>query len=275
MKKVCLIIMTMLVSLQIRAQSEVAKELQADANRAAGLHYARPIGKMPKDTPAPEGKKPFYINHYGCPGSYYRETTALYEEPYQVFAKADSLGKLTKLGHEVKHYGRHGSRYISSRKGFDIPYKMITHAGSVNELTPTGQRVLEEMKLVMDDTEGRWGELTGYGKEQCRAIARRMIERFPEVLGGDAQVSSVSTIVPRCIESMGAAMMEMKQVNPRLRITMESSKRYQWYTFSRSFSTSRRPRCPFLQTTRPITNGPNFDAIVLINFLNTIKNNRL
>ena len=229
MKKVCLIIMTMLVSLQIRAQSEVAKELQADANRAAGLHYARPIGKMPKDTPAPEGKKPFYINHYGCPGSYYRETTALYEEPYQVFAKADSLGKLTKLGHEVKHYGRHGSRYISSRKGFDIPYKMITHAGSVNELTPTGQRVLEEMKLVMDDTEGRWGELTGYGKEQCRAIARRMIERFPEVLGGDAQVSSVSTIVPRCIESMGAAMMEMKQVNPRLRITMESSKRYQWY----------------------------------------------
>ena len=186
-------------------------------------------------TPSPEGKQPFYISHYG----------------------------------------RHGSRYISSRKGFDIPYKMITHAGSVNELTPTGQRVLEEMKLVMDDTEGRWGELTGYGKEQCRAIARRMIERFPEVLGGDAQVSSVSTIVPRCIESMGAAMMEMKQVNPRLRITMESSKRYQWYTFSRSFSTSRRPRCPFLQTTRPITNGPNFDAIVLINFLNTIKNNRL
>ena len=80
----------------------VAEELHADVNRAAGTFYALPIGKMPKDTPAPDGKKPFYINHYGCPGSYYHETRALYEEPYAVFAKADSLGKLTRLGQEVK-----------------------------------------------------------------------------------------------------------------------------------------------------------------------------
>ena len=73
----------------------VAEELLADPNRAAGNFYALPIDKMPKDTPAPEGKKPFYINHYGCSGSYYRESISLYEEPYQVFAKADSLGKLT------------------------------------------------------------------------------------------------------------------------------------------------------------------------------------
>ena len=49
----------------------VAEELQADVNRAAGTFYALPVSKMPKDTPAPDGKKPFYINHYGCPGSYY------------------------------------------------------------------------------------------------------------------------------------------------------------------------------------------------------------
>ena len=47
----------------------IAQELKTDPNRAAGTFYALPIGKMPKDTPAPEGKKPFYINHYGCPGS--------------------------------------------------------------------------------------------------------------------------------------------------------------------------------------------------------------
>jgi hypothetical protein len=140
-------------------------------------------------TPSPVGKKPFYISHYG----------------------------------------RHGSRYISSRSGFDTPFRMMAHADSVNELTPTGERVLEEMKLIMNDTEGRWGELTGYGKEQHRNIARRMVERFPEVLSGDARVSCVSTIVPRCIESMGAAMTEMKQANPKLRITMEASQRNQWY----------------------------------------------
>ena len=56
-----------------------------------------------------------------------------------------------------------------------------------------------------------------------------MIQRFPEVFKGDARVSCISTIVPRCIESMGAAMVEMKQVNPNLRITMEASQRNQWY----------------------------------------------
>lgn len=140
-------------------------------------------------TPSPEGKKPFYISHYG----------------------------------------RHGSRYISSRRGYDTPYDMLAHADSVDELTPTGDRVLDEMTLVMNDTEGRWGELTGYGKQQVQAIGRRMVERFPEVLGGDAIVQAKSTIVPRCIESMGSCMTEMKQVNPRLRITMESSQRNQWY----------------------------------------------
>ena len=106
---------------------------------------------------------------------------------------------------------------------------MIAHADSVNELTPTGERVLEEMQHIMNETESRWGELTGYGKDQHRAIARRMIEHFPEVFSGDARVSCISTIVPRCIESMGVAMTQMKQLNPQLRITMEASQRNQWY----------------------------------------------
>ena len=61
-------------------------------------------------TPAPKGKKPFYISHYG----------------------------------------RHGSRYISNRSGFDEPFMMMMHADSLDELTPTGQRVLEVMKQIMN-----------------------------------------------------------------------------------------------------------------------------
>jgi len=129
----------------------------------------------------------------------------------------------------ISHYGRHGSRYINSRTGYDTPFKMMAHADSVNELTPTGVRVFEEMKLIMADTEGRWGELTSYGKKQHRQIAQRMVERFPEVFSGNANVKCISTIVPRCIASMGVAMMQMKQINPKLRITMEASQRYQWY----------------------------------------------
>ena len=140
-------------------------------------------------TPAPKGKQPFYISHYG----------------------------------------RHGSRYISNRSGFDEPFMMMMHADSLDELTPTGQRVLEVMKQIMNNSEDRWGELTEHGRRQHREIIRRMAERFPEVLGDTAHVEARSTIVPRCIMSMGTAMMELAQINPKLRITMESSKRTMGY----------------------------------------------
>ena len=140
-------------------------------------------------TPAPKGKQPFYISHYG----------------------------------------RHGSRYISNRSGFDEPFMMMMHADSLDELTPTGQRVLEVMKQIMNNSEDRWGELTEHGRRQHREIIRRMAERFPEVLGDTAHVEARSTIVPRCILSMGTAMMELAQINPKLRITMESSKRTMGY----------------------------------------------
>ena len=140
-------------------------------------------------TPSPEGKKPFYISHYG----------------------------------------RHGSRYISSRNGYDIPYIMMLHADSLDELTPAGRKVLHEMSAIMRDTEGRWGELTGYGKDQLQKIGRRMVENFPEVLCPGAHVTALSTVVPRCIESMGSATMEMLQACPQLQITMQASQRNQWY----------------------------------------------
>ena len=68
----------LLMSTMTASGQTIAEELKADPNRGAGNFYALPIGKMPKDTPAPMGKKPFYINHYGCPGSYYiRRCTAV------------------------------------------------------------------------------------------------------------------------------------------------------------------------------------------------------
>ena len=140
-------------------------------------------------TPAPAGKKPFYISHYG----------------------------------------RHGSRYISNRTGYDMPYKMMLQAESVDELTPIGKKVLQEMKAIMGDSEDRWGELTYIGAQQHRQIARRMIERFPEVFEGAANVSARSTIVPRCMISMSYALMELARINPQLHITMESTKRTQHY----------------------------------------------
>ena len=129
----------------------------------------------------------------------------------------------------ISHYGRHGSRYINNRKGYDVPYKMMLRADSLGQLTPTGHDVLKEIELIIADTEGQWGDLTGFGMLQLRHIARRMTERFPEVLSGDARVDAKSTVVTRCMLSMGTFLMEMAKINPELRITMRASKRDMWY----------------------------------------------
>ena len=102
-------------------------------------------------------------------------------------------------------------------------------AGAVDELTPVGKKVLDEMTLILNDTEGRWGELTSLGAQQHRQIAKRMMQRFPEVFEGAAHVNAQSTVAARCVVSMGYSMLEMSQINPQLQITMRTSKRDQDY----------------------------------------------
>ena len=150
----------------------VAEELQADVNRAAGTFYALPVSKMPKDTPAPDGKKPFYINHYGCPGSYYHETRALYEEPYAVFAKADSLGKLTKLGKEV----------------------------------------LQRLALMRQDARDRTGELTSKGALQTRELTRQLALRFPDMFTPKGYYSGRSIVQNNCILSVEEAIVQLSSM---------------------------------------------------------------
>ena len=129
----------------------------------------------------------------------------------------------------ISHYGRHGSRYLSNRKAYDLPYTMLCRADSLDELTPIGQDVLRELRAIIDDSEGRWGDLTGIGKRQQRNIARRMMERFPEVFEGRAFVDARSTIVNRCVLSMGSAVLQMAALNPQLDIRMSSSYHDMWY----------------------------------------------
>lgn len=186
----CLLVTAMTVCPLGSVMAQPVADIISKYPAYASCNYNIYPDSVPDDlTPAPAGKHPFYISHYG----------------------------------------RHGSRYINNRNGYDTPYKMMLQAESVDELTPTGKKVLQEMKNVLADSEGRWGELTYLGAEQHRWIAHRMVERFPEVFEGDVHVSARSTIVPRCMISMSYALMELAQANPHLKIDMESTKRNQHY----------------------------------------------
>ena len=165
------------------------EKIRQNRNFSASNYCIYPDSTLPALTPAPQGKKPFYISHYG----------------------------------------RHGSRYLSNRKGYDIPYRMLCKTDSLGLLTPIGRDVLRELRHIINDSEGRWGDLTGLGKRQHCQIASRMVERFPEVFSDDAFVDARSTTVPRCVLSMGAAVQQMVALNPDLDVTMRASKQDMWY----------------------------------------------
>ena len=175
----------LLMSTMTASGQTIAEELKADPNRGAGNFYALPIGKMPKDTPAPMGKKPFYINHYGCPGSYYREIESVYEEPYAVFAKADSLGKLTKLGQDVK----------------------------------------KRLELLRQDAKDRIGELTTKGAEQCRDQIRQMVKRFPDILTPNGYYSCRSIVQNNCIMTLQESLVELSSMMQPMKTNVRATHR--------------------------------------------------
>ncbi len=165
------------------------EHISLNRNFSASNYCIYPDSTLMPLTPPPAGKRPFYISHYG----------------------------------------RHGSRYLNSRKGYDIPYKILHTADSLGKLTAIGRQVLEQLENIINDSEGRWGDLSELGKQQHRGIARRMMMRFPDVFNGKANIDAKSTTVNRCILSMGSALQGMLALNPKLQIRIDASRRTMYY----------------------------------------------
>lgn len=163
-------------------------EIGQNANLAASnyLAYPSPVKTL---TPAPTGKRPFYISHYG----------------------------------------RHGSRYLIDSADYYATRDILADADRQGKLTYTGREVLRKVRMMCDESCNRYGELTPLGAQQHREIARRMYERFPEVFADSATIDAKSTVVIRCILSMENALMELKTLNPSLRIVHDASQHDMYY----------------------------------------------
>ena len=164
------------------AQS-IAEEIQAVPQRSAGIRYALPTGLQQTDTPAPKGKKPFYISHYGCPAAYYLENPKDYEEPIATLAKADSL----------------------------------------NMLTPLGKDVLRKLRMVYDDAIYRVDELTVKGAQQMRQLAQELVDRFPEMFTKGCVVDARSIVRNHNIMSMQEAMTQIAKNSSSIDLRIKSS----------------------------------------------------
>ena len=161
------------------------KEIFKDIYRTGSNYFAYPGPSAKKLTKAPEGYTPFYISHYG----------------------------------------RHGSRYMSSNEYYVTAINKLDSAAQFNILSAKGQEVLEKLRIGYADAWHRDGDLSKLGARQHHEIARRMYERFPELLGQPLHIDAKSSTVRRCMLSMFNFCQELQALNPRLDIAMDASKR--------------------------------------------------
>lgn len=187
MKRTLLLIISTLLLGNICAQT--AKEEIEKNVCLSGSNYLAYPSPTKALTPAPKGKKAFYISHYG----------------------------------------RHGSRYLIDRNQYRKTLETLQKADSVGKLTPMGKEVMQKVALMTEESNKRYGELTELGALQHRQIAHRMYNRFPEVFKGNVWVDAKSTVVIRCILSMENALQELLTLNPKLRIKHDASEHDMYY----------------------------------------------
>ena len=184
MRKKLILLTFVLLATSLQAQT-IRDEINRNIHLSAGSNMAYPHPAQLKLTPAPEGKKPFYISHFGRYGSCYLSKADTYEMPHKLLASADSLGKLTSLGHEV----------------------------------------LMRLDKICQGAHERWGELTELGASQQRNIIRRMVERFPDVFADRADIDARSTTNNACILSMEYAMMQLSKMQLSVKIHHNTTRR--------------------------------------------------
>ena len=176
----------LLLLLSVAAGAQTSKkEIYKDIERAGGNYFPYPGPAQKVLTPAPAGYKPFYISHYG----------------------------------------RHGSRYMEDNGSYVLAIAKLDTAAQLGILTPKGSEVLEKLRNGYDNAYNRDGDLTRLGDRQHEEIARRMYERFPELLSQPMKVDARSSTSGRCMISMFNFCEQLQGMNPALEISMAASNR--------------------------------------------------
>lgn len=151
---------------------------------------------------------------------------------YYAYPVAESENTPAPKGYKpfyASHYGRHGSRYLISDRDYTSVADVLHDADTLGALSPIGKELMVRLDSLMIETDKRGGDLTPLGVRQHRGIAERMAFSYPEIFKGNPTISARSTLVVRCVLSMDAFCERLKEINPKLQITRESSNRYMTY----------------------------------------------
>ena len=187
-RKLISITLTLLCALSLQGQDYMVPEL-ADALRQDLMRVGGNLIPYShgdlSETPAPRGYKPFYISHYGRHGSRHTWAGDRYELLFGIFGKADSLGILSD----------------------------------------GGRAAWQEARQIYEAWNGMDGRLSPRGAEEHKAIAHRMVKRYPGVFKGKPHLRSVSSTVQRCLVSMAAFSSAMAADLPRAQWSFDTGER--------------------------------------------------
>lgn len=135
-------------------------------------------------TPAPKGYKPFYISHYG----------------------------------------RHGARYQDKARAYTTVLEKLEKGHAEGKLTPFGEDVYSRIDAFCKKCMGHEGELTRLGWEQHRAMAHRIYGQYPSVFKSGGAVTACSSTSHRCVMSMSAFCLGLKECKPSMNVYAQCSK---------------------------------------------------
>lgn len=172
------------LSISVALAQTSKKEIFGDIYRTGSNYFAYPGPKAKALTKAPEGYVPFYISHYG----------------------------------------RHGSRYMSNNEYYVTAINKLDSAKQMGILSALGEDVLGKLRIGYADAWHRDGDLSKLGAKQHHDIARRMYERFPELLLQPLKIDAKSSTSRRVMLSMFNFCQELQSLNPNLEVTMDASK---------------------------------------------------
>lgn len=124
----------------------------------------------------------------------------------------------------ISHVGRHGSRYPASSTNTLALQNALLRADSAKTITQLGRRLLNLTRMVVAQSNGRWGALDSLGMAEQRGIASRMLANFPQPFRNGA-INALSSYSPRAMMSMFSFVHQLDRLNNSIEVTTSTGRR--------------------------------------------------
>ena len=177
-----LIALATLFSLSAQTPEAIRESIRKHPNLAIPTFSTYPCMPLEKVAEAPKGFEPFYMSVVSRHGSRYEQDDKYFRKIVEIFDKADNLGILT----------------------------------------PEGKLIHQKMTKILEEQQGRNGELTSLGYEQLRLVGNRAYNNFPAIFSGECSVDGRSSTSLRCVFSMVAFVQGLKENNPLIKVEQQA-----------------------------------------------------